>query len=94
MEIVEKRIDESKCKYVYTLNTWKDKHFEEAQELLEQGYYVHFGSTAIGHTLSRMVESEGVKMAKDKFGERLEVIEREGYGWLFVHFIEKKARTK
>ena len=82
-----RHIDEEQCKYVYTLNTWSDKHMDEAGELLKSGYYVHFGSTAIGHTLSEMVETEGIQLAKKKFGKKIEVVVRDGWGWEYVHLV-------
>ena len=88
MEIIERQIPEEKCKYVYTLNTWKQKHLDEARGYLEAGYYVRFASTAIGHTLSKTVAWDGIEKAIQEFGPRLEVIQRGGWGWLYTHFAE------
>jgi hypothetical protein len=75
-----RKMDESLCRSVYTLNTWTDKLKAEAKELLEQGYWVHFGSTCIGHTLSRMVENDGLNWAKSEYGDVLVIARRDGWG--------------
>ena len=78
-------IPEEKCKEVYTLNTWYESNLTEASEWLEAGYWVHFGSSCIGHTLAHIVENEGIRKMREKYGDRLEVEQRDGWGWYYCH---------
>ena len=76
-----RKLYSDECKCIYTLNTWTNEHVEEAKKWLDQGYYVHFGSTAIGHTMANMVENQGIKMMKDIYGDKLEVIMNQEWGY-------------
>lgn len=78
-----KKMHEENCKGVYTLNTWTDEKKAEARALLEQGYWVHFGSSCIGHTLAQMVESDGIRWARSEYGDALQVAQREGWGTVY-----------
>lgn len=73
-------MDETLCKSVYTLNTWTEDRKTEARKLLEEGYWVHFGSTCIGHTLSRIVTNAGFAWAEEQYGDALEIRPRKGWG--------------
>ena len=73
-------MQEKKEKSFYTLNTWSDETMNEAFSYLEKGYVVHFGSTAIGHTMAQMVELDAIKKVKDKFGA-LAVIVKDSLGF-------------
>lgn len=78
------KIAEENCKSVHTLNTWYEPELTKACEWLEAGYWVHFGSTYIGHTLALMVENDGIRKMREKYGDRLEVIVRDGR-WFYCH---------
>ena len=74
---------EEDCRAVYTLNTWTEDKKEEARKYLEEGYWVRFGSTCIGHTLAYMVALDGIEWAKKEYGDVLQVAEREGWGYIY-----------
>lgn len=76
-------IPDEECKHVYTLNTWYERHLEDAYNYLKQGFYVHFDSTCIGHTLARMVQAEGIRWAQREFGDELELVYRKDWGDLY-----------
>ena len=78
----DREMDESLCKSVYTLNTWRDEEKAEARKLLEEGYWLHFDSTCIGHTLANIVQMNGIKWAFDEYGFALTLAKRKGWsGW-------------
>lgn len=74
------RIEDNERKVVCTLNTWGVKELTEGWGYLEEGYWVHFGSTAIGHTRAFMTECEGIDLTRKRYGDRLIVAYRQGYG--------------
>ena len=78
-------IEKDQIKSVYVLNTWNKETLEEAYQYLDNGYYVHFGSSCIGHTMAEIVEHDGIDLAKSKYGDRAEVVRRDGWGTLYVH---------
>lgn len=75
-----RKMDETMCKDVYTLNTWTDDKKAEARKYLEDGYWVHFGASCTGHTLARMVERAGIKWVLDEYGDNIQIAAREGWG--------------
>ena len=86
-----RKLNDSECRMVFTLNTWTDELKEKAREYIDAGYYVGFGSTAIGHTLAEMVEWEGIHWAKQEYGKRIETVERIGWGDVYCH-IKKNGK--
>ena len=78
---------EETCKTVYTLNTWTEEKKAEAREYLEQGYWVRFASTCIGHTLAAYVSREGFKWAEQEYAGILQVAEREGWGDTYCRLV-------
>lgn len=78
-----RKMHDEDCKTVFTLNTWTDEKKEEARRLLEQGYWVRFDSTCIGHTLARMVQHAGLEWAKSEYEGILQIAEREGWGDIY-----------
>ena len=83
MEIRNLKDDQMKC--VTTRNTWTEEKLQKAREYLEAGYYVTGDSDCIGHTLAAMVAREFINIFRKEYGERIEVVERDGYGDLFIH---------
>ena len=84
-EYEPRKMDETMCKSVYTLNTWTDEKKAEAREYLEAGYWVHFGSTCIGHTLGQMVESAGLRWVREEYGEdNVQEARREGWSNWYI----------
>lgn len=77
------KMEDSMVKSVHTLNTWGEEEKAEIASLLEKGYWVHLGSTAIGHTRAWMTEQDGLDWVRSEYGDRLEEAEREGYGWTY-----------
>jgi len=69
-----RKVYRENCASVYTLNTWTDAKKAEIKEKLEAGYYVFLGSSAIGHTLSAMVERNGIKWVEEEYGDKAEVV--------------------
>ena len=82
-----RRLNEQECKSVYTLNTWTAEKIAQAKAHLDAGYYVHMGSTAIGHTCALMTENAGIKSLEAIYGDRLEVVQRDGWGDRYCHLI-------
>ena len=76
--------DEQK-RSVYTLNTWMEPELKQAREYLENGYYVHFGSTCIGHTLANYVSQKGIELMHEEYGDRLEAIWDPRWGYSYAH---------
>lgn len=70
-----RKVYRENCSSVYTLNTWTDEKKQEVRDLLEQGYYVFLGSSAIGHTLSDIVEYQGRRWVEEEYGDDIEIIE-------------------
>lgn len=83
----ERTLRDTQCKSVYTLNTWTDDKMKEAMDLLEQGFYVSFCSTCIGHTMAEIVENDGIKRIQAIYGERVEVVWRDGWGERYCHLL-------
>lgn len=75
-----RKMDETMCKAVYTLNTWTDDKKAEVRKYLENGDWVHLGASCTGHTLARMVESAGIKWVQDEYGDNIQIAVREGWG--------------
>ena len=82
MDII--KMNDSECKSVYTLNTWSDHKKEEVRALLKQGYWVHLGSSCIGHTMARFVEADGIKWVEEEYGDSVDVALRDGWGFAYV----------
>lgn len=81
-------VERENCVSIYTLNTWTDEHWKKAEEALEKGLAVHFGCTAIGHSLSERVEYEAEKWVRDNYGDRVEEVYPDYFP--FVHFRLRK----
>lgn len=62
------------CVSIYTLNTWTEEHWKKAEEALKEGKCVHFGCTAVGHTLSQIVKSRAEKWIREKYGDKVEKV--------------------
>ena len=82
-----RKIAEEDCKRVYTLNTWTDDLKATASRYLEDGYWVYFGSTAIGHTRARFTEADGLNWAKKKYEGILRIAEREEDGYEYCQLV-------
>ena len=85
MEI--RKMKDGDCKSVFTLNTWTDEKKDEARKYLEEGYWVHFGSSAIGHTMAAMVEADGLAWAQEEYAGILRVAQREGSRYIYCQII-------
>ena len=83
----ERKMNDADCRTVYTLNTWTDEKKAEARSYLEDGYWVRFGSSCIGHTRAKMVERDGLEWAKEEFTGILRIAEREGYGHIYCQLV-------
>ena len=79
-------LNENECKMIFTLNTWTDSL---VKYWLEQGFYVCLASSAMGHTMAEMVENEGIKRIKKIYGDRVEVVVRDGWGDRYCHLLNK-----
>lgn len=75
-----REIEDSLYRSVYTLNTWTDDKKDEVRKYLEEGCFVYMGSTCIGHTLSEMVERDGIRWVVEEYGTALMIRERKGWG--------------
>lgn len=85
------KVSKDKIKAVYTLNTWTNEKKEEVRNLLESGYYVTLASSATGHTLSEMVESDGIKWVVEEYGDKVEKVKIKSE-WLydcFLHLVDR-----
>ena len=77
------------CKSVYTLNTWTDDVKAEARKYLEEGYWVRFGSTCIGHTSAEIVEHAGWKWVREEYGEEnIQEAKREGWSYWYIRLVK------
>ena len=74
----DRKINDADTRIVYTLNTWTDKEKTEARKYLEDGLWVGFGSTCIGHTLATMVENDGFEWASEGYSGILQIAQKEG----------------
>lgn len=75
----EIKMADNEVKDVYTLNQWTEDKLAEAAELLAEGYWVHFGSTALGFTAAHFTEWDGINWAEEKYGDNLEIAYRADY---------------
>lgn len=82
-----RKMHDEDCRTVYTLNTWTDDKKAQAREYLEQGYWVRFASTAIGHTRAMLTESAGLKWAEDEFAGILRIADREENGDTYCQLV-------
>lgn len=71
------------CKSVFTLNTWTEDKKASVRDFLERGYWVHLGSSCIGHTMAAMVERDGIRWLQEEYGDRVEVVQRDGWNDLY-----------
>ena len=80
----------------FTLNTWDDAEIANAVCELQNGYYVHMGSTAIGHTLANMVESEALRriMAHFDCDREIEIVRDDCFGSLYLHKTDGRNKEK
>lgn len=85
------KVSKENYKSVYTLNTWTDEKKEEVRKLLEGGYYVTLASSATGHTLSEMVENDGIKWVVEEYGDKVEKVKIAGV-WLYDCFLHLKDK--
>lgn len=83
----KRKMHDNDCATVYTLNTWTDEKKAEVRKLLEQGKWVRFGCTAIGHTRSAMTERDGLNWVMEEYVGIIRIAEREGYGDVYVQLI-------
>lgn len=90
----KRKVYRENCTSVYTLNRWSDEKKQQVRDALENGYYVYLGCSAIGHTLSAMVEYQGLEWVQKEYGDAVEIIEVENEISCFnpkVHLVGKEA---
>lgn len=85
MDII--KMNDNECRSVFTLNTWTDSKKEEARSLLKAGFWVHLGSSCIGHTMARIVENSGVKWVEEEFKDGVITALRDGWGDVYCRLI-------
>ena len=85
IEYEPRKMDESQCKEIYTLNTWTDELKAQARKYLEDGYWVHFGSSCIGHTMAEIVENAGMRWVREEYGEsNVQEAKRDGWSYWYI----------
>ena len=87
------KMEDSACRSVSTLNTWTEEKKAEARKLLEEGYWVHFSSSCIGHTLAQMVEGQGFQWVREEYGDDAvqEAIRDNGWGTWYIRLAGDQA---
>ena len=80
-------IPKEKMTSVYVLNTIREKDKEMARKELNKGMYVHLGCSAIGHTLSAMVEGQWAKWMEEEYGGRFEIVKPEAFPFEHYHLL-------
>ena len=80
----KRKMHEEDCRRVWTVNTWREEQKAEARGYLEAGYWVHFGSTAIGLTRALMTEANGIEWVRKEYGDTVRVAENEEDGKMYV----------
>ena len=86
-EIRIRKLNREDCRSVFTLNTWTEDKKQEVRDYLEEGYWVHLGSSCIGHTLAHMVERDGIKWVEEEFAGILRAARSSEYGDIYLQLI-------